>query len=469
MSEEQRNQVKTESVEDDFRLLEIDVDTLAKIKITGQTNEDTGEVALSASIAPSNLKSRHKKTKIILAPDGSIVYPQSLYLVSKLRGEGKVKDTGSIARALLAFTRFLDRTHSEQLDEHGNVIPPQYLTYKSLTKYEEESAPWQFAEFLLANCRNRNSQGDKALSLGTARSYMNSVIGFYKWLQKYGYVRNDDKHIVTHYSKVKVGINEGDNQHDILAHTRSNKPREVNMSNIMQMFPRADSTPSHRKLKPMSAEHQEVFKEYVNLLPEPFSLMFRLAKATGNRIDELCHFPAHQIGKIDTVGLDVIPIYITITKRSKPRTIEVPCDIYEELEIYKFSKQRTRNIAKRNDLISSTKGIDQTDYLFISNKGITYSSNTLEKHFNTMRQSIRSKHSSWYYRVHDLRSTFATNWLRVEAEQREVGYDFLMDELAKLMGHASTSTTEKYVTFMNEEVSQRSAAKRKNNKLNGGC
>ncbi|ELA8193713.1 TPA: tyrosine-type recombinase/integrase [Vibrio alginolyticus] len=462
------SQVQTESIEDDFRLLEIEVDTLAKLEITNQTNEDTGEVSLSASLAPSNLKSRRKKTKIILAPDGSIVYPQSLYLVSKLRGEAKVKDTGSIARALLAFTRFLDSSHYEQLDEHGDVIPPEYLTYKSLTKYEEEGAPWKFAEFLLANCRHRNSQGDEALSLGTARSYMNSVIGFYKWLQKYGYVKNNDEHVVTHYSKVKVGVNEGDNQHDMLAHTRSNKPREVDMSNIMKEFPRADSTPAHRKLKPLSAEHQEVFEEYVSRLPAPFPLMFRLAKATGTRIDELRHFPAHQIGKVDTAGLDVVPIHITVTKGSKPRTIEVPIDTYEELEIYKFSKQRIRNVAKRDELIKSTKDVDKTDYLFISNKGITYSTNTLEKHFNTLRQSILSKHPSLYYRVHDLRSTFATNWLRIEAEQREVGYDFLMDELAELMGHASTSTTEKYVKFMNEEASQRSAARRKNNRLNRG-
>lgn len=460
--------VQAEIVYDDFRLLEIEVDTLAKLKITGQVNEGTGEAVLTPRLDPSHLKDRHKKTKIILAPDGSIVYPQSLYLVSKLRGEAKVKDTGSIARALLAFTRFLDSSHYKQLDEHGDVIPPEYLTYKSLTKYEEESAPWKFAEFLLANCRHRNSQGDEALSLGTARSYMNSVIGFYKWLQKYGYVKNDDEHVVTHYSKVKVGVNEGDNQHDMLAHTRSNKTREVDMSNIMKEFPRADSTPAHRKLKPMSAEHQEVFEEYVSRLPAPFPLMFRLAKATGTRIDELRHFPAHQIGKVDTAGLDVVPIHITVTKGSKPRTIKVPIDTYEELEIYKFSKQRIRNVAKRDELIKSTKDIDKTDYLFISNKGITYSTNTLEKHFNTLRQSILSKHPSLYYRVHDLRSTFATNWLRIEAEQREVGYDFLMDELAELMGHASTSTTEKYVKFMNEEASQRSAARRKNNRLNRG-
>ena len=92
--------------------------------------------------------------------------------------EGKVKDTGSIAKGLLAFTRFLDSTCVEQEDEDGNIIPPEYLNYKSLTNYEEEGAPWRFAEFLLAHCNNiEGANGDEACSLSTARSYMSAVIG----------------------------------------------------------------------------------------------------------------------------------------------------------------------------------------------------------------------------------------------------------------------------------------------------
>lgn len=460
--------VQEELIYDDFQLLDIEVDTLAKLNITEQINENTDEAVLTPHLDLSNLKDRYRKTKIILAPDGSVVYPQSLYLVSKLRGEGKVKDTSSIAKALLLFTRFLDSTHSEQYDDNGDVIPPEYLTYKSLTRYEEESAPWRFAEFLISNCRHRNSNGDEALSLTTARGYMNSVIIFYKWLQKYGYVKNDIEHVVTHYSKVTLRNNRDNNQHDMMAHTRSNKLHEVAMSHIMHMFPRADSTPAHKKLKPMTIEHQPLFYDHFEHLPEPFSLMFRLAVETGTRIDELRHFPAHQIGEVDTSELDVVPIQITVTKFSKPRTIEVPIAIYGELEIYKFSKQRARNVNKRNKLIAPEKVSDTTDYLFLSNKGAVYSLNTLEKHFTDLRQHLMSFDPTWYYRVHDLRSTFASNWLRNEAAEREVSYDFLMDELATLMGHSDTSTTEKYVKFMNEEASQRSAAKRKNTKISGG-
>ncbi|WP_368084177.1 tyrosine-type recombinase/integrase [Vibrio splendidus] len=450
---------------DDFRLLEIEIDTLAKLKIISHTTQNTDEIVLTPHLSPSNLKKYTKKTKIILAPDGSVVYPQSLYLISKLRGEGKVKDTYSIAKALLLFTRFLYASHSEQYDQNGDVVPPEYLTYKKLTQYEEEGAPWRFAEFLLSNCRHRNSEGDEALSLATAKSYMNSVLAFYKWLQNSGYIKDNCEHVVTHYSKVTLRYDQGSEQHDILAHMRTNKPHEADISNIMKIFPRSDSTPSHKKLKPMKVKDQDLFYQHIEHLPKPFSLMFRLAVETGTRIDELRHFPSHQVGEINTTGLDVVPIQITVTKFNKPRVIEVPNAIYEELEIYKYSKQRLRNTTKRNTLQNTEKKLTSSGILFLSNKGTVYSLNTLEKQFADLRQHLTKIDPTWYYRVHDLRATFATNWLLIEARERGVSFEFLLDELASLMGHVSTLTTQKYIKFMQEGASQRSAAKRKNNKL----
>jgi integrase len=387
--------------------------------------------------------------------------------VSKLRGEGKVKDTGSIAKGLLAFTRYLDSTHYSQIDEDGNEIPPEYLTYKTLSRYEEEGAPWRFAEFLLANCNNiEGANGDEAFSLSTARSYMSAVIGFYKWMQKYGYIKNDDQNIVTHYTTGTV--HQELNQHDMLAHTKSGSNRTYETSNLMKMFPKKENTPAHKKLKPMHPEHKALFNEYVNSLPKATGLIFQLCVEAGLRIDEAIHFPAHDIGKADYSDLDVVPIKITRTKFSKPRTVEIPIELYEELEIYKESNARLTNLSKRNELAQSGEVLDAVEYLFISNKGTPYSGNTLETHFSNLRKQIREVDSSWYYRIHDLRSTFATHWLWQESQKRAVGYDFLMDELAELMGHESTSTTEKYIKFMNKLDDQINMAKAKNRNINGG-
>ncbi|MEI8657040.1 tyrosine-type recombinase/integrase [Vibrio sp. Hal054] len=458
---------KCSDVYDDYRLLSVEVDTLAKLRISANINTESGEVTHSPYLSPSNLESRLKKTDIIIAPDGTIVYPQSLYLVSKLRGEDAVKDTGSIAKGLLAFTRYLDSTHYSQVDEEGKEIPPEYLTYKTLSKYEEEGVPWRFATFLLENCNNiEGAHGDEAFSLSTARSYMSAVIGFYKWMQKYGYIKNDDQNIVTHYTTGTM--HQELNQHDMLAHTKPGSNRSYETSNIMKRFPKKENTPAHKKLKPMHPEHKALFNEHVTSLPKATELIFRLCVEAGLRIDEAIHFPAHDIGKADYSDLDVVPIKITRTKFSKERTVEIPIELYEELEIYKESHARLKNLNKRNELVQAGEILDAVDYLFISNKGTPYSGNTLETHFSNLRKQIREVDSSWYYRIHDLRSTFATHWLWLESKSRAVDYDFLMDELATLMGHESTSTTEKYIKFMNKLDDQIKMAKAKNRKINGG-
>ncbi|WP_348236460.1 tyrosine-type recombinase/integrase [Vibrio parahaemolyticus] len=458
---------KHSDVYDDYLLLSIEVDTLAKLKISANINTESGEVTHSPYLSPSSLESRLKKTDIIIAPDGAIVYPQSLYLVSKLRGEEAVKDTSSIAKGLLAFTRYLDSTHYSQSDEDGNEIPPEYLTYKTLSKYEEEGAPWQFAEFLLANCKNiEGANGDEAFSLSTARSYMSAVIGFYKWMQKYGYIKNDDQNVVTHYT-TGTAHQELD-QHDMLAHTKSSSERTYETSNLMKMFPKKENTPAHKKLKPMHPEHKTLFNGHITSLPRATRLIFLLCVEAGLRVDEAIHFPAHDIGKADYSDLDAVPIKITRTKFSKPRTVEIPIELYEELEIYKESNARLTNLNKRIKLIQSGEILDAVDYLFISNKGTPYSGNTLETHFSNLRKQIREVDSSWYYRIHDLRSTFATHWLWKESKERDVGYDYLIEELVTLMGHANTSTTEKYINYMNKLGDQINMAKAKNRKINGG-
>jgi integrase len=458
---------KHSDIYDDYRLLSIEVDTLAKLKVSESINTDSGELTYSPYLSPSNFQSRAKKTDIIIAPDGSIVYPQSLYLVSKIRGEGAVKETNSIAKGLLAYTHYLDSTFYLRFDDDGNEIPTEYLTYKSLTKYEEEGAPWSFAQHLLANCRAKlNSTGDEAYSLSTARNYMGAVIGFYKWMHRHGYLKKDDEHVLTHFTSVQ--IYEGINHHDILAHTKSGSKRVYEMSNIMKEFPKNAKTPADKKLKPMTLDHKELFYKHIDTLPKPISLMLRLCEKSGLRIDEATHFPAHNIGDKDYSELDVVPLHITHTKGSKPRTVEIPIELYEELEQYKESKQRQKNLVKRKELINSKEEQDCTDYLFVSNKGRPYTDNTLEVHFGGLRRLIQSIEPTWYYRVHDLRSTFATHWLWSESQKRNVGYDFLMDELAELMGHANTSTTEKYVKFMNKYDDQLRVAKSKNNKISGG-
>ena len=285
-------------------------------------------------------------------------------------------------------------------------------------------------------------------------------------MQKYGYLKNDDEHVLTHFNEVKSC--EGINQHDMLAHTKSGALRVYEISNVMKMFPKNDQTPAHKKLKPMSFDHKELFYQHIDALPKAISLMLRLCEEAGLRINEVTHFPARNIGDKDCSELDLVPVHITHTKNSKPRTVEIPIALYEELEQFKESNQRYKNLTRRKELFDLKEEKDTTDYLFVSNKGQPYTENTLEVHFGVLRRRILAIDSTWYYRIHDLRSTYATHWLWCESSERQVAYEYLMDELASLMGHKSTTTTEKYIKFMNKFDEQLRVAKSKNNKINKG-
>ena len=86
--------------------------------------------------------------------------------------------------------------------------------------------------------------------------------------------------------------------------------------------------------------------------------------------------------------------------------------------------------------------------MFYSQKGTMLSTKTLQKLWSNCRGKIAKKVPDWLYRFHDCRSTYATNYLITESASRQLPYEFLITELAELMGHNSTVTTQKYVAFL---------------------
>ncbi|MBJ3885617.1 site-specific integrase, partial [Salmonella enterica subsp. enterica serovar Kentucky] len=67
-----------------------------------------------------------------------------------------------------------------------------------------------------------------------------------------------------------------------------------------------------------------------------------------------------------------------------------------------------------------------------------------------------------YFAPHDLRATFATDWLYSKHMETGKPFEALLQELADLMGHESTSTTQKYVNYMNDNKTWLEFAQRKN-------
>lgn len=468
--------------ERDFYNLTIPVKPRPKIKES--LDQSSGEIYIE--VVKSTVKLRN--LTIIVQPNCLPLYPHNQFLYSLLK-EGK-DSTATEAQALMAFERFL---------------APHNKTYKSLTEDQEEGAPWLFADYLLDNLKVVNPatglvlENPNGYSISTARSYIDVVIRFYKWLHSSGLFFISETQKPFEFKTVTLRRGQKVNQHDILAHLNNKRlALSVQTTDLKKRFPKVESTPEHMKLKPMTEDDKEIFIDHLKIkyskgFKRTKSLMYRLTVETGLRIEELVTFPASGI-HFPMEGADKIPFYISTangcqTKFDKPRKIDIPYDLMLELDEYlnrddrqklltkgvsKLKDEYKKKVAARKEYIEKY-GLANSpeepvpvhdDYehgrLFISSRGLPYSVSTIQSELSVIRENIKMEYPHWYYRMHDLRATFATHWLKKEAEKRGILFDILMQELADLMGHESTETTQKYITFMNDKAAKLGFSQKKN-------
>lgn len=415
-------------------------DTLSTLAF--KVDESTGEII--SYVRPSGEPEKYTKQFDAIFHDGRPVIPQNLYIMSRLRyrHERELKDTTTLTYALLLYTRWLDR---------------EGLNYDHLSEFQELGAPWLFASYLLENIGNDDNQ----YALSTARVYMQYVIAFYSYLHREQIVPQSEEKVACHfYQKICGGSRDPDN--DMLAHIKDDHDTIVQVSSIMDRFEKHQEIRAHKKLKPLTPDDKGIFHKYLKMEKKPLPLMFRLAEEAGLRQGEFVTFPTKGLTELVVDGLGFVKYKIgpatngCMTKFSKSRTIEISEDLYNDLISYYYSKDRADNKKGRkfND--------DEFEPLFLSRKGRAYKKKTIEKYFELLRKRIREDHPDWYYRTHDLRSTFATEWLETASRERSVSYRYLLDELKDLMGHKNSATTEKYIEFSEVRNDQLAMAKRKN-------
>jgi integrase len=471
--------------EKDFRLTVIEV--TANPILSTETDLTTGEVKFG--VRPSN--HRVYELPIILRPDGLPLYPHNQYLYSRLKEN--LKGSKTEAQALMAFERFLSKSN---------------LAFDSLSDIPEDGAAWLFTEHLIKNLKQVNVQTGEVLknpngyALSTARSYVRIVCRFYGWLHSNGlFFITRDKKPFEHLSGYRKRSRKN-NDHNMLSHLYKQGGYGYKTTTLMKLFPKIQSIPDHLRLKPMSLDDKEIFINHLKThwntgKRKTVALMLRLAIETGLREDEIVTFPASGI-HYPTTGASVIPFIIgpingCKTKYDKQRTIAVPYPLMLELHEYLHKQGRAELLKKgmnnlmlghqkemqmrkafheENGSLSSFQEIEfkEEDHLhgrlFIHEGGLPYSKKSISVFMSEIRAEIRELYPNWYYRPHDLRSTFATLWLMEQATRRRLMFDFLMQELAALMGHNSTSTTEKYINFCNSNEATRNFALAQNKLAN---
>jgi len=427
----------------DFVVIDIPVDLFPKIQVF--IDSKTGE------LTPATIKRQRKKCtlRVLLDPDGRALYPHNLFLHS-LMSERGLENTKTHATALLAYSRWLNAA------DH---------TYRSINSEPSEGAPWLFADYLLDNLRSIAPDTgelvtDEGFALSTARVYIRCIIDFYKWLHRDGILVWTKECKPFEFIYVRAVINQNTDDY-MLSHISKGRTIHVQTTNLMKRFPKIQSTAPHKKLKPLTAEHKRELEEVLDKQESVKSLMCRLAIKTGVRLNELVTFPDEQIKApvTDVCKVSIGPANDCKTKYSKQREIEVPYELMQELYEYKASDERQMALAKAG--IGLDKNLKQRAFeegdevhgrLFVSQKGKPFSPNTFQTYFSSIRKKLRKKIPTWYYRVHDLRSTFATYWLIEETRKRSVAFDYLLSELSDILGHESTATTQKYIDLMNSHA-----------------
>lgn len=451
-----RKVVTAEFAKDDYSTVMVTVERKPVLEFV---IDDEGE------LKPTVKERQHRTmlTLLLLAdPSGAYVLPANLYLHHVAQRGSELATLKTHAQALLLFYRWLrleDKTIYDCYHER------------------ELGVVYQFRDYLVENLkRDVEVSGDlKEVGLweaSTASTYTGVVVQFYEFMHVERIIRITENFVPFEYTMKRVKKRRGKNkvnQHDLLGHTKIGDSEYVTVSTTGLLKPfkgaKPTSNTSH-KLTPMREDEKDIFYKHLDLksnftkASEVKDLMLYLATEVGLRVEELVTFPASEV-KYPSTELDTFKVLLSPvkngcqTKFNKPREIDVPRDVMDKLYRYKTSKARER---------AESRALVKHNCLFVSHaEGRYYSPNSIEKHFEHIRKAIIATHKEWYFTVHDTRATFATHWLYEQHITRHLIFDVLLGELAELMGHEDTSTTQKYITYMNTDKYWREFAQRKNN------
>jgi len=438
----------------DYCYLEITAERKPQIEFV--IDKETGELS-------PVLKKRHNPSlityPILIDPYGVNVFPANLFMRFLAKQDADLSTLHTHVRALLLFYRWMDLENK---------------TINDCYRDQEQGVVYLFRDFLLNNLKRDvlNDDGELIVhgfyAASTASTYVGTIIRFYTFLHTERIVRFSADFVPFEFYTAKIKKQNRDVNHDMLGHIKRGDTRtiEVQTTGLRKPFGRVQPVSSHHKLSPMREDDKKIFYGELKIDNTNFllsndikDLMLYSATEIGLRVEELVTFPITEI-RLPSANETVVKVTISEvlngckTKFNKQRTVEVPAEVMNILFQYKVSKARLS--AEQHSPVSH-------NMLFLNPKsGLPFHPATIQRYFSNIRSNIIKRHPDWYFTVHDLRATFATHWLYAQHQQRGLLFDVLLDELKDLMGHNSTITTQKYISYMNTNKYWLEFANRKN-------
>ncbi|EHR5321332.1 site-specific integrase [Vibrio parahaemolyticus] len=415
-----------------------------------------------------NSKSFIHTIPILIDPDGNNVVPVNLYLHSLLFDPdvSSVKTIESHANALLSFYRWMSMEIPAHIHPRTGAVVEEKLplTIYDCTEKVEESPVVRYRDYLSENLYTVDENGKIGGSPSSASNYVLRVVAYYSFLHRQRIVPLSKTFRPFDYKtkRVRKKNKKKSAQHDMLSHLNpyGNNEIIVYTTGLTKPFKNKEKPQDAdiRELRPLREDEKQAFYQYIDVenSTDTKDLMLYLKTETGLRVEELITFPESIVDKPKS---KVIKVQIgeevngCITKYRKVRTIEIPDYVMDLLYEYKLSKART---------LAIQSGLLRHGRLFVKSNGDIYATNTIQKYVEDIRNNLIMKGLNIYFSAHDLRATFATDWLYDKHMKTGKPFEALLSELAKLMGHDKTTTTQKYVNYMNDDKTWSEFAQRKN-------
>ncbi|MFK5948838.1 MAG: site-specific integrase [Methylococcales bacterium] len=339
-----------------------------------------------------------------------------IFLINK--ASGKVKDLNPTVKAFVSWLNFIN-------DKKINPFVAPRLKSKSPT--------YGYKESLLARINNDNKVKKKSqLSSSTASLYINIIKSFYEFLV------NAD--ICTgNFFKYKVS-------------NIDNKRKIISTDLAIRIIKKHGST-----LNPLDKNNLIELKKEISNVPLEYQLAFKYMFNCGLRISESATIP-NSIFKENKLinaegmiihGCNIGPKNGVNTKFDIEREMFMTTSLYEDTLDYIGSQQYEEKLQlwrKKNNYKS------KNEPLFITRSGKAFSSSTIRSEWYKIKSRIIAKGKTPFnYKPHDLRATFATNYLASALKCFPEDIDEALESTREWMGHKDLSTTLKYIHFLNRK------------------
>lgn len=291
----------------------------------------------------------------------------------------------------------------------------QYLTFCEQNNLDWRDISESSEDEMLVSAYRDLCVSEFGMSVNSTNQHLRTLVRFYS----YGVGKWFDS---LPYSLESVSVR---NNHQFLAHTQRNGGKQYSADLMMKTH--------EKKAQFLSAnEVQELLAAIEN---PTLKLMVRLCLQTGIRRKELLLFPLHAIRKPNG-NQAYYKVNIFRTKGEIAREIHIPARLMDDLWRYvnetRFQKQQESEV--------------QSDYLFLTSNGQEWNPQG-----SAFGKALKALNLPFHVTPHMLRHTYATHMLKGLLERKSSKFEPLM-YLQSRLGHASITTTMKYLHLVNDLV-----------------